>query len=227
MQFFITFLEGILSFLSPCMLPMLPVYLSYFAGAADGAEDSREEHRRTTLVNALFFVAGFTVVFTALGVFAGTVGVFLSRYRSAVQIVCGILVILFGVSYLGLFELPFFKGLKRAPEVRGIVSAFLFGAVYSVSLTPCVGAFLGSAILMASTAGSAWTGALLLLAYSLGLGIPFVLAAVTVGRLKAFSTAVKRHYRTLNIVCGCFLILVGIAMAVGWLNRLMGLLPSL
>ena len=111
--------------------------------------------------------------------------------------------------------------------MRGIVSAFLFGAVYSVSLTPCVGAFLGSAILMASTAGSAWTGALLLLAYSLGLGIPFVLAAVTVGRLKAFSTAVKRHYRTLNIVCGCFLILVGIAMAAGWLNRLMGLLPSL
>ena len=224
MQFFITFLEGILSFLSPCMLPMLPVYLSYFAGSVGGAE---EDGRRTTFPNALAFVAGFTVVFTALGVFAGGIGVFLARYRTAVRVMAGIVVILFGVSMLGAFELPFFKGMKRAPEVTGILSAFLFGVVYSVSLTPCVGAFLGSAILLASTAGSAGTGALLLLAYSLGLGIPFVLAALTVGRLKTLSGAIKKHYRILNIVCGCFLILVGIAMAAGWMSRLIAALPAI
>ena len=224
MQVFITFLEGILSFLSPCMLPMLPVYLSYFAGSAGGAD---EDGRRTTFWNALAFVAGFTVVFTALGVFAGGIGVFLARYRTAVRVIAGIVVILFGVSMLGAFELPFFKGMKRAPEVRGILSAFLFGVVYSVSLTPCVGAFLGSAILLASTAGNVGTGALLLFAYSLGLGIPFVLAALTVGRLKTLSGAIRKHYRTLNIVCGCFLILVGIAMAAGWMNRLIAALPAI
>ncbi|MBQ3706469.1 MAG: sulfite exporter TauE/SafE family protein [Clostridia bacterium] len=227
MQLFITFLEGILSFLSPCMLPMLPVYLSYFAGSAD-ADDERDGGRTvSTFGNALAFVLGFTAVFTALGVFAGTVGVFLARYQTAVRVISGIVVILFGVSYLGAFELPFFKGMKRAPQVRGILSAFLFGVIYSVSLTPCVGAFLGSAILMASTAGSAGRGALLLLAYSLGLGIPFVLAALTVGRLRTLSGAIKQHYRALNIVCGCFLILVGAAMAAGWMNRLMAALPGI
>lgn len=222
MQFFITFLEGILSFLSPCMLPMLPVYLSYFAGSADERDGGGAAIR-----NALAFVLGFTVVFTALGVFAGTVGVFLARYRTAVRVISGIVVILFGISFLADVSLPFFRGMKRAPEVTGILSAFLFGMIYSVSLTPCVGAFLGSAILMASTAGSAGTGALLLLAYSLGLGIPFVLAALTVGRLKTLSGALKRHYRVLNIVCGCFLILIGVAMAAGWMNRLMAALPAL
>ncbi|MCR4905839.1 MAG: cytochrome c biogenesis protein CcdA [Clostridiales bacterium] len=227
MQLFITFLEGILSFLSPCMLPMLPVYLSYFAGSAD-ADDERVGGRTASIFgNALAFVLGFTAVFTVLGVFAGTVGVFLARYRTAVRVISGIVVILFGVSCLGAFELPFFKGMKRAPQVRGILSAFLFGVIYSVSLTPCVGAFLGSAILMASTAGSAGRGALLLLAYSLGLGIPFVLAALTVGRLRTLSGAIKRHYRALNIACGCFLILVGAAMAAGWMNRLMAALPGI
>ena len=228
MRFFVTFLEGILSFLSPCMLPMLPVYLSYFAGSPqDGPQEGQEREEDGRRVrNALAFVAGFTAVFTSLGVFAGTLGVFLARYRTAVRVTAGILVILFGVSMLGLFTLPFFKGMRRAPRVRGVLSAFLFGAVYSVSLTPCVGAFLGSAILLASTSESAGTGALLLLAYSLGLGIPFVLAAVAVGRLKTLFGALKRHVRVLNIVCGCFLILVGAAMAAGWMNRRMEALPS-
>ncbi len=164
MEFFITFLEGIVSFISPCMLPMLPVYVSYFAAETDS--------RAKVLARSVSFVLGFTVVFCALGLFAGTVGALLSRYRVAVNIVSGLVVIVLGLSYLDVIPLPFLKGIRKQHRVTGIVSAFLFGMIYSVCLTPCVGAFLGSALMLASASGAALRGTLLLLAYALGLGIP-------------------------------------------------------
>ena len=170
LQYIITFLEGIISFISPCMLPLLPLYISYFSGKAD-----KKGH---IFLRAGFFVLGFTVIFTALGLFAGTLSSFLAVYGQAIHVVCGIIVILFGLSYLEVIHLPFFKGMQGAKEISSIFSAFLFGMIYSVSLTPCVGAFLGSALMMASTSGGALTGALLLLTYSLGLGIPFLISAV-------------------------------------------------
>lgn len=215
MQYLITFLEGIISFISPCMLPMLPLYLSYFAGNAD--------KRGHTLLRALAFILGFTAVFTALGLFAGTLGAFLTRYRTVVNIVGGGIVVLFGLSYLDVIHIPFFKGMKGGFAVKSVFSAFLFGVIYSVSLTPCVGAFLGSALMMASTAGGAAEGALLLLAYSLGLGVPFLLSAVLIGQLKTAFDWIKRHYRVINLVCGIFLIVVGVMMALGWMNRVLAL----
>lgn len=213
MSFLITFLEGVVSFLSPCMLPMLPVYLTYFAGGAD--------RDRKVFFRALSFVLGFTLVFCVMGLFAGTVGGFLLRYRTAVNAVCGVVVILFGLSYLEIIPLPFLKGVKGARAADSVLSAFLFGAVYSVSLTPCVGAFLGSALMMASASGTAAQGVLLLLAYSLGMGIPFLLGAVLLEKLAGAFQWVKRHYRVINVVCGVFLIVVGAAMALGLLNRLL------
>ena len=215
MQYLITFLEGIISFLSPCMLPMLPIYLSYFAGDAD--------RREKTFFRALCFVLGFTLVFSLLGLFAGTLGSFLVRYRTAVNLVTGVIVILFGLGYLEVFRLPFFSGMQSGRKVTGAFSAFLFGVVYSVSLTPCVGAFLGSALMLASASGTAMQGLLLLLVYSLGLGVPFLLSAVLIGRLGTLFTKIKQHYRSINLVCGIFLIVVGIAMAFGWMNRLLAL----
>lgn len=216
MQYLITFLEGIISFLSPCMLPMLPIYLSYFAGDADRQQKS--------FVRALCFVLGFTLVFSLLGLFAGTLGSFLAKYRTAVNIVTGAIVILFGLSYLEVIRIPFFNGMQSGHKVTGAFSAFLFGVVYSVSLTPCVGAFLGSALMLASASGTAVQGLLLLLVYSLGLGVPFLLSAVLIGRLGTLFSWIKRHYRVINLVCGVFLILVGIAMACGFLNRLLAVL---
>ena len=137
MQYFITFLEGVVSFLSPCMLPMLPVYVSYFA--AGSPKKSR------AFVRSGLFVLGFTAVFTLMGLFAGTVGGFLSRHQRWMDLVCGLVVILFGLSYLEVIRLPFLKGVDDVPMAQGLFSAFLFGMIYSVSLTPCVGAFLGSA----------------------------------------------------------------------------------
>lgn len=215
LQYIITFLEGIISFISPCMLPLLPLYISYFAGKAD-----KKQH---IFLRAGFFVLGFTVVFTSLGLFAGTLSTFLIQYQQMINVICGIIIILFGLSYLEIIHLPFFKGMQGAKEISGVFSAFVFGMIYSVSLTPCVGAFLGSALMMASTSGGAMTGALLLLTYSLGLGIPFLISAILIDRLNSVFTFIKKHYNIVNLVSGIFLILIGISMTFGFMNKIMAL----
>ena len=213
MQYIITFLEGIISFISPCMLPLLPLYISYFAGKAD-----KKQH---VFLRACFFVLGFTVIFTSLGLFAGTLSTFLPQYQQVINIICGTIVIIFGLSYLEVIHLPFFKGMKNTKEISSVFSAFVFGMIYSVSLTPCVGAFLGSALMMASTSGGAVTGALLLLTYSLGLGIPFLISAVLIHRLNSVFSFIKKHYNIVNLVSGLFLILIGFSMIFGFMNKIM------
>ena len=217
MDYIITFLEGIVSFISPCMLPMLPVYISYFAGQSKDETGKRPK----MIFKVIAFVVGFTVVFTALGLFSGTLGRLLSKYQTIVNIVSGIIVILFGLSYLGVFRIPFFKGMNKGYKITGIASASLFGAIYSISLTPCVGAFLGSALMLASSAGGALKGATLLLTYSLGLGIPFIFSAVLLEKLSGAFTFIKKHYKIINLVSGIALIVIGILMAFGLLNLIL------
>ncbi len=218
MQYFITFLEGIITFLSPCLLPMLPIYISYFAGG--GIRSSRK-----TLVNALGFVLGFTLTFSLMGALAGTVGSFLREYQTAVNLVSGLIVILFGLHFLGLFQLSFFRGNRSsAPKDMGFFSALVFGLVFSVGWTPCVGAFLGSALMQASQQGSTLTGMLMLLCYSLGLGIPFLFSAILIDRLKSAFDWVKKHYKPINTLSGIALILVGLLMASGLLGKLLNIL---
>lgn len=216
MQYLISFLEGIITFLSPCLLPMLPIYLSYFAGG-------QERSVRRTLTCALGFVLGFTVVFVAMGALAGTLGSFLIRWQRAVNLVCGGIVILFGLNYLGIVRLNLFRGRQRQMDTSdlGFFSAALFGMVFSVGWTPCVGAFLGSALMMASQQGKMLTGMGMLLCYSLGLGIPFLLSALLIDRLKAALALVKKHYDLVNRISGCLLVLVGVLMATGLLGRLL------
>lgn len=211
MEYIITFLEGIISFISPCILPLLPVYVSYFAGGAHKA------HR--TLIRALSFVAGFTAVFCVLGIFAGSAGALLTKYKTVVNIVSGGIVILFGLSYLDIIRIPFLKGFSGSYEVRGVFSAFIFGVVFSVSHTPCVGAFLGSAIMLASTSGTVLKGVLLLLTYSLGMGIPFLVSAVLIDKLTGLINSIKKHYSVINAVCGGFLVVVGFIMMTGLMDK--------
>jgi hypothetical protein len=199
------------------MLPMLPVYISYFAGQSKDETGKRPK----MIFKVIAFVVGFTVVFTALGLFSGTLGRLLSKYQTIVNIVSGIIVILFGLSYLGVFRIPFFKGMNKGYKITGIASAFLFGAIYSISLTPCVGAFLGSALMLASSAGGALKGATLLLTYSLGLGIPFIFSAVLLEKLSGAFTFIKKHYKIINLVSGIALIVIGILMAFGLLNLIL------
>lgn len=214
MTYFISFLEGIITFISPCLLPMLPVYLSYMAGEKAGSS-------KTTLINAIGFVLGFTLVFVALGALAGTVGSFLTRYQRIVDLVSGAIVILFGLSFMDIFHLSLFRGMgqKSLPEHFSFFSAMLFGIIFSVSWTPCVGAFLGSALMLASQQGHITEGICMLLCYSLGLGIPFILSAVLIDVLKNAFAFIKRNYHIINRLCGILLILIGILMMTGMLGR--------
>lgn len=219
MAYLISFLEGIITFLSPCLLPMLPIYLSYFAGG--GIRSTGK-----TLRNALGFILGFTVVFMAMGALAGTVGSFLKAHQTAVNIVSGLIVIAFGLSFLGVFRLSFLKGsrFRVQSEQMGFFSALVFGVVFSLGWTPCVGAFLGSALALASQQGHVLTGMGMLLAYSLGLGVPFLLSALLIDKLKSAFDWVKAHYQIINTISGGLLILIGVLMATGTLGRLLALL---
>lgn len=216
MQYVVTFLEGIITFISPCLLPMLPIYVSYFAG---GGERSTGK----TLRGALGFVTGFTMVFVLLGAMAGALGGFLKAHQTAVNIISGLIVIFFGLNFLGVFRLNLFRasGADVATENMGFFSALVFGLVFAVGWTPCVGAFLGAALMLASQQGRTLEGILLLLVYSLGLGIPFILSAVLIDYLKSAFNWIKRNYSVINKVCGGFLILVGILMATGTIGRLL------
>jgi len=219
MQYIISFLEGIITFISPCLLPMLPIYISYFAGGG-------ERSLKKTLSGALGFVSGFTVVFTILGALAGTVGSFLREHQTAVNIVSGLVVLFFGLHFLGVFKFNIFRGSRKSMDTRemGFFSAVLFGVIFSLGWTPCVGAFLGSALMLASQQGSVLEGTLMLLAYSLGLGIPFILSAVLIDKLKSAFDWIKRNYKTINALSGCLLIAIGALMATGSLGRLLNLL---
>ena len=219
MQYFVSFIEGIITFISPCLLPMLPVYLTYFAGGG-------ERSTKKTLLGASGFVLGFTAVFTALGALAGTLGSFLKQYETAVNIILGLIVIVFGLNYIGVFKLKLFSGMKQGKikTEMGFFSAFLFGVVFSVGWTPCVGAFLGSALAMASSGGDALKGVIMLLLYSLGLGVPFLLSAVLIDKLKGTFTFIKKNYKIINTVCGIFLIIIGLLMMTGLLNRFLTIL---
>ena len=219
MQYLLLFLEGVITFISPCLLPMLPIYLSFFAAG--------DTDRRRTLRNAIGFVLGFTIVFIIMGAFMGVMGKLVREYQTVLNIVTGAIVILFGLNFMGVLKIGF---LNRASQQDANVkdlnffSSMLFGIVFSIGWTPCVGAFLGSALLLASQGGSLLQGIVMLLAFSLGLGIPFVVSALLVDRLKGAFDFIKRHYRVINLVSGLVLVIVGILMATGYMGYWLSLL---
>ena len=259
MEYVITFLEGVITFISPCLLPLLPVYVAYFAGGAETAGESaspasnaqtvsagkqdeasgssdqnqnaegmaQESRTRRTIICALGFIAGFTLLFTLLGAFAGTLGSFVSRHQNVLNDVCGLLVILLGLNYLGIARIPLLqRTIKPNADVvpRGFFSSLVFGMVFALGWTPCVGAFLGSALSLAATSGQASTGVALLACYSLGLGVPFFIAAILIDQLEGAFSWVKAHYSIINRICGALLVVVGVLMATGlfgyWLRFL-------
>ena len=226
MQYILLLLEGLITFISPCLLPMLPIYISYFsAGQEDGKTGS-------VVKNACGFVVGFTTVFIFLGIFAGFLGGLLIKYQSLLNIMTGCIVLLFGLHYIGIVNIPILsKGIMNIPilgkisrnqiEIKtlGFGSAILFGIIFSIGWTPCVGTFLGSALMMASHQGSMLQGCLLLLFYSIGLGIPFILSAILLDRFKKSFDIIKQNYKTINIISGVLLIIMGVLMITGLMSR--------
>ncbi len=218
MDYFIAFLEGIVTFISPCLLPMLPIYISYFAGQNDG------DNHRTVLINALGFVLGFTIIFVLLGAFAGKLGSVLIEYSTLVNLIGGIVIILFGLNFLEVLKIPFLntnRQLSLAPTRTGFFSTMLLGIVFSIGWTPCVGAFLGSALMMAASGGDTLKGILMLFCFSLGLGIPFVVSALLIDRMKTTFAFIKRHYQIITRISGILLVVIGVLMATGLLGTLL------
>ena len=210
MIYLITFLNGIAAFVSPCILPLIPVYVSYFA--ADN---------KNPVLNSVLFSLGFTGVFALLGLAAGSIGGLLIKHAFWVNLVSGLIVIVMGLSVAGLFSLSFIgQGRMKKPAGSSPFSALLLGVVFSLSWTPCIGAYLTQALMLAAGQGaSAIQGGLMLVCFSVGLGIPFVLSALLLDYLRAAFDFLKRHLRVINLVCGLFLTVMGILIATGLFGR--------
>jgi len=203
---------GLLSFLSPCVLPLIPGFIGYLGSASVRAEGQVPWWR--TFLHALAFVLGFTAVFVVLGASAGSLGALLYDYLPWIQRIGGVLLILMGLHTIGLLKIPFLFQEKRVhfvgrPEL-GYLSSFLLGIFFSAGWTPCVGPILASILLLASQEQTAARGAFLLAAYSLGLGIPFLAVGAAFGPLSGWLRRLNRHLNLVSIISGLFLIVVGL-----------------
>ena len=226
MEYVILFLEGIITFISPCLLPMLPIYVTYFIGDLDDGDTKTVNHKFMALKNAIGFVLGFSIVFVLLGAAAGSIGSFLYKYNKLINVVTGGIIVIFGLSYLGIIKIPAFSKVYRKNtniEPVKFYKAILFGMVFSIGWTPCVGTFLGSALLLAANSQTVLKGSLMLLSFSLGLGIPFIISALLLDSMMGALEFIKRHHIIINRVAGIFLILIGLLMMTGQFARFLGL----
>ncbi len=205
MEYIITFIEGIASFISPCVLPVIPIYISYFG--------IKSKSIKKSLLNSIGFVSGFSIIFILMGVFASTLGKFIHRYSNYMNIIFGLFLIIIGLNYIGLIFIKFLnksKGIKQENKDFNFITSVLFGIIFSLSWTPCVGAFLSSALILASTTGSVIKGTILLLLYSLGLAVPFVVTTLFLEKLKKTFDFIKKHYNIINKISGSILFIFGL-----------------
>lgn len=199
------------------MLPMLPIYISYFAG-----QENEQKKLKDKIINVISFVLGFTLVFLLLGIFSATLGKLLKRYIFFINIILGIIVILFGLNFIGLLKIPFInktKGIKLNRTKVTFASSFLFGIIFSISWSPCVGTFLGSALSLIIINGNLLKGILLILSYCAGLGVPFVISVLLIDKLKNTFNVIKKNYDIISKTCGIFLCIMGILIATGLINE--------
>jgi len=223
---FIAFGGGILSFVSPCVLPLVPLYVGYLGGSAFSAEGVGVS-RRAIVTNATFFVLGFSLVFVAIG---ATLGTLFQSLLPAFRQAGGVVLIVFGLSMMGLFQLPLltrrFSALSFERYRPGKGASMVVGMVFAAGWTPCIGPLLASILLLAGSSANWTQGTGLLALYSLGLGVPFVLLAAGMGWMTPLIRGLKAHLRSVEIVSGCFLVLVGMLVASNWLLRFTALLNS-
>jgi len=228
------FVAGLLSFLSPCVLPIIPGYLSFMTGLTTTELAEERPSVSAVLLPSLLFVAGFSIIFVALGVSASVLGQFLREYRSELMRVAGVVVFAFGLLLTGVIKVPWLYGEARVglekSRTFGRAAALVMGMAFAAGWTPCVGPILGAILFLAASSGDAARGALLLLTYSLGLGVPFVLTALLFGRVGGLLRWLNRHALVINRVAGALLMALGVliftgrlGLVTGWLTRV---LPS-
>ena len=204
MMYVMLFLEGLASFISPCVLPMLPLYLSYLTAKEDDK----------VIKNSIGFIIGFTITFVILGIVSSTIGSFLTNYIYYIKIVFGLFIVLLGLNYMNLIKLPFIN--KEAKinfkfKNKNFFEALIFGLVFSITWTPCVGVFLGTALMQVMENGNILKGAISLLIYSMGLAIPFLLSSLFIKKFNNFEF-IKKHYNIVINISGIILIIFGFYM---------------
>jgi cytochrome c-type biogenesis protein len=220
------FLAGLLSFVSPCVLPIVPPYLAYLAGVSfsdlQSAEMERERARRI-IISAVAFVLGFSTVFVALGATASFVGQAIAQYFDMLSIIAGIIIVIMGLHFLGVFRIALLYREARV-DVRkkpaGVVGAYVMGLAFAFGWTPCVGPVLAAILFIAGSEDTALRGAGLLAVYSLGIGLPFLLAAVFASRFIGWANRFKRHMGTVEKAMGALLVLTGILFITGQMSRI-------
>jgi len=225
---YLAFIFGLLSFASPCVLPLIPSYLSYITGLSfedlTGIED-RKRIRKITALNSIFFILGFSSVFILLGASSSFIGRLLFEYRDAIRKVGGLLIILFGLYVAGVIKLGFLSREKRIhlqEKPIGYLGSFLLGITFASGWTPCIGPILGSILFYASQAESVDYGILLLSIYSIGLGLPFFLSSLAFNTFISSFRKIQRYMRTINIVSGILLIMAGILIFTNYFQILSG-----
>lgn len=229
----IAVLAGVVSFASPCILPLVPGYLAYIGGYTDGrsaAAAGDRAGRNRLVLGVVLFVLGFAVVFVVIGFLVGSIGWWLLPRQDLVTRIAGIIVILLGLVFVG--QLTFLQRTLKPTwrPVTGLVGAPLLGAVFAIGWSPCVGPTLGAIYALGLTSSAPWQPALLALVYALGLGIPFVLLGLGLNWAAGAVTFLKRHIRAVNLVGGSLLILIGVVMVSGiwtqWMLGLQGVIPN-
>ncbi len=222
---FLAFSAGLLSFASPCVLPLIPSYVTYITGLS--LERLRNEgekgHRLEAFFHSVAFVIGFSIVFVSLGASATMLGQLMARHQVLLRKIGGILVIIFGLHFTGLINIRFLQVYKKAElkeKPMGYFGSVLIGLVFGAGWTPCIGPILSSILLYASTAETMSTGIMLLSAYSLGLGIPFIISAVAINKFLSFFQGMIKHMKALTIASGILLVLIGILIFTNSLTTL-------
>lgn len=212
------FLAGVASFVSPCVLPLVPSYITFITGLSFDeltATGQGARVRRLTLIHSLAFIFGFSLVFIALGATATAVGQFLRAHQDTLRIVGGVLIMFFGIYLTGIVPIPFLSRERKihlSGKPLGVFGSILVGITFAAGWTPCIGPILASILLYASTAHTVGTGILLLSVYSLGLGVPFLIASLGMNSFLAASSRLRRSLRTIEIVSGAILVLFGFSL---------------
>ena len=212
---------GVVSFFSPCIVPLVPIYLGYMTGTTVNTFGS--QHRARTVLHAVLFVCGFSVVFVALGVLAGLFGQLTARITPILLRVGGVLLIIFGLHMTGIFSLPWLnmeKHLELKSARRGLWDSFLVGVVFALGWTPCIGPVLTTILMLAANSHTALTGAALLSAYSLGLGLPFIVVGGLLDVATPWLRRIGRSLRVISIIGGALLVVMGILLLGGWFGTL-------
>lgn len=225
------FVAGLLSFLSPCVLPLVPGYVSLISGATvEDLQSSDRRMLRTVMLHSITFVLGFSVVFIALGAVATSVGQFANQYHALLTKIAGAVVIIFGLHLTGLLKIKALYADKRLHNVKGsssVAGSFLVGFAFAFGWTPCIGPILAAILVLAETQDTVLKGILLLAVYSLGLAVPFLLTSLGVDRFLAFYGRFRRHLHTVEVISGVLLIAVGVLIFLNNLRVLSGYLSFL